>query len=192
MFKTLLLIVTTLMLTGCSLQSAKISEEKLTFKSENESSQSNESVQSTEEDQLYYFGYGSNMDLEIMKQRCGEANFTELGRAILEDYAFYFYGRGYANIKPQNNSHVEGVLHLINDDCLKALDRVEGYPATYQRKEVEVKHESRLILAQVYIVLNNQTVGNPSNTYYQRVIQAATKHNFSPEYIQNIKTASGR
>lgn len=136
---------------------------------------------------LFYFAYGSNMNLARMTERCGKDNFVDLGKAQLPGYSFYFYGRGHANIRPMASQTIEGVLFQIQDSCLKSLDQVEGYPNTYQRQAVKVNWKETNVLAQAYIVEKDQTVGTPTAEYYQIVLSGAQEHKLSESYIQQIK-----
>jgi len=111
----------------------------------------------------------------------------DLGQAKLADYDFYFYGRGYANIKEKASQEVEGVLFRISDTCLRALDQVEGYPNVYQRRIVKVNFDQKNILAQVYLVENDQTFAQPSEEYYQVVLSGAEEHGLSAAYLAKIK-----
>ena len=181
----LLVLSVFLLISGCVWQSPEISEEKPPLSTENESEQN------TESERLFYFGYGSNMNLGQMKQRCGEEHFDDLGRAILDNYQFYFYGHGYANIRPQLEERVEGVLYKIDLDCLQSLDRVEGYPHVYQRQIIKVNYQEKSALTQVYIVQNDQTTAQPSLNYYQVVLTGAQEHKLSEEHIDYITALAG-
>ena len=174
-----------LLISGCVWQSTEISGEKPPLGIENGSEQN------IEPERQFYFGYGSNMNLGQMGQRCGKEHFDDLGLAILDDYQFYFYGHGHANIRPQLDEKVEGVLFKIDLDCLQALDRVEGYPHVYQRQIIKVNYQDKSALAQVYIVQNDQTIAQPSLNYYQVVLTGAQEHKLSEEYIDYITALAG-
>lgn len=137
---------------------------------------------------IFYFAYGSNMNLDRMNDRCGQDNFTDLGQGILAGYDFYFYQRGYANIKEKASQEVEGVLFKINSQCLRDLDQVEGYPNIYQRRVVKVSFDQKMILAQVYLVENDQSTAKPSDEYYQVVLSGAESHGLSEHYVNKIKS----
>ncbi len=134
---------------------------------------------------IFYFAYGSNMNLDTMISRCGKNNFVGFG-AYLNDYNFYFYSRGYANIKPVKPSIVQGVLYKINQQCLNGLDRAEGYPNLYQRQTVKIKNRLGDFDAQVYIVQNDNTTGFPTETYFNTVIDGAIQYGLPNDYTQNI------
>lgn len=175
-----------LLITGCGLQPMELAGETPPLSVENELKQDEDS------EHLFYFGYGSNMNHSSIVSRCGAEHFSDLGKAILEDYRFYFYGRGHANIQPQNNDLVGGVLYEIDQTCLQSLDRAEGYPNVYQRKQLSITQGNQDYLAEVYIVLNDNTTSIPSDAYYQIVLTGAQEHNLSTAYINQIKSLAGR
>ena len=93
-------------------------------------------------DNMLYFAYGSNLNEKQMKKRCPAA--TKLCSASLGGAALGFLG-GVATIFPEQGSAtlgVEGGLWLITPECLKALDKYEGYPRLYDRGIVEVVDEN--------------------------------------------------
>lgn len=137
---------------------------------------------------IFYFAYGSNMDPEKMTLRCGERNFIGFANSYLNDFKFYFYNRGYANIKPQKSSTVYGVLYKINKNCLDGLDRAEGYPNLYQRQIVKIINPVGNFDAQVYIVKNDNSVGIPTQSYFDTVINGASQYNLPSNYIKKIRS----
>lgn len=139
---------------------------------------------------LYYFAYGSNMCLRQMEERCGKENFTLIGRAKLQGYRFVYDGYSksrngaVANILKDERCNVEGVLYKINLKALDMLDRYEGYPRTYQRKEVLVhRNNGKQYRAWVYYRTEQQP-GRPSTEYRQVVIQGAHENGLSDDYIR--------
>lgn len=148
----------------------------------------NSSQKDTSDKNLFYFAYGSNMNLEIMRSRCGEENFIGFSNSYLDNYTFYFYGRGFANIKELKGDKVYGVLYKINDSCLKGLDRSEGYPNLYQRREVKIQNNFGNFNAQVYIVENDDTKSNPSDSYFESITSGATQYSLPENYIEYIKS----
>ncbi len=96
---------------------------------------------------VIYFAYGSNMNPHRMKKR--EVFFTHRGRGILKGYTLKFNktsskntSEGYANIVPEADAIVEGVIYTINDVGLLNLDKYEGYPEHYLREILPVKNDS--------------------------------------------------
>ena len=90
---------------------------------------------------MKYFAFGSNMDPVRMKQR--GVKFTSRRKALLGEYELRFNkmnhqkpGSAFANIVYKSGGVVEGLLYEIDEEGLKNLDKYEGYPKHYDRKEV--------------------------------------------------------
>ena len=141
---------------------------------------------------IFYFGYGSNMNINRMNNRCKDGNFVDLGKVVLNNYEFYFYDRGYANVRYSNYKDVEGVLYRINKECLSKLDIAEGYPDIYQREEVFLDYKNKTIKSQIYLVNNDYSVGIPNDYYYNIVKEGAEDHFLSEEYIKYIDLMANR
>ena len=91
----------------------------------------------------YYFAYGSLMDLNFVKKLAvyykKECSAKLIGYEVqinVQDSIKPDYG--YANVIPNPNSTVEGVLLEISDEHLLLLDSYEGYPELYSRFELEI------------------------------------------------------
>jgi len=130
------------------------------------------------------------MNLRQMKERCPNAHF--LTKAKLYGYKFVYDGYSsfrkgaVANIVEFKNSIVEGAVFEVDDECIKNLDRFEGYPNFYQKKEVEVHGEDgKLYKALVYLRKPLQ-VGQPSNKYREIVLQGALDCGLSQTYIETF------
>jgi len=118
-----------------------------------------------------YGAYGSNMNLEQMNYRCPKAR--AVGTGTLEGYKLTFRGsyKGVANIEPCKDTSVPVVLWEITKECEKALDRYEGFPNLYIKKEVEVMVRGKAQKAMVYIMADKYTDKPAAPTeYYFNVI----------------------
>lgn len=142
---------------------------------------------------MYYFAYGSNMNPERMKER--KVNFLERKKAILRGWKLVFNKvssknpeEGYANIVKDENSIVEGILYLIEDDSIKKLDGYEGYPEHYDRKELEVELEDgSKVKAWVYIAQQDKVREGlkPSREYLEHLLKGCDL--LSEEYCEKLK-----
>lgn len=99
----------------------------------------------------YYIAYGSNMDLNQMSYRVKDSIY--LGTGYLENYRLEFKSR-YATIEEADKCKVPVVIFGISEEDEKLLDRYEGYPELYYKKEVEVNQDnlSERIRCMVYII----------------------------------------
>ncbi|GAW28572.1 gamma-glutamylcyclotransferase family protein [Carboxydocella sp. ULO1] len=131
-----------------------------------------------------YFAYGSNMDEMQMAERCKSAIL--LGKARLEKYKFLINSRGVASIIPDENSFVEGVVWSLAEQDEKELDRFEGVAKNYYYKqEIPVRIEEIEAHALVYIAVD-QTPGQPRPGYLEKILTAAEKFQFCPEYSKEL------
>lgn len=95
-----------------------------------------------ETNNILYFAYASNTNLERMEQYCAFAE--RVGNAALEGYRLEFRGDryGYATIVPAPGETVEGVLWKISAWDRERLDDHEGVPWLYSKHTVTVKDSS--------------------------------------------------
>lgn len=120
----------------------------------------------------YYLAYGSNLNVRQMMIRCPSARM--IGTATLEDYRLMFKGSktgSYLTIEPEEGCSVPvGVWEVSEADEL-ALDRYEGFPTFYYKKELELPitgirtGKVRRRKAFVYIMHKDRLLGVPSNMY---------------------------
>jgi hypothetical protein len=110
-----------------------------------------------------------------MGQRCPGAKRRTSAR--LPNYKLVFTGRsrsrdgGTATIQLQKGEHVLGGVYEIDDKCLRALDRYEGYPTVYERMNV--------------IVFSDLGDAIEAVTYYKK--ERAPEEAPSPQYLAAIR-----
>ena len=119
---------------------------------------------------MYYFAYASNLNRKQMLERCPDSKpeFT----ATLPNYKLVFVGwsrqwRGAkASIRPFQGERVPGAVYDISEQCLRRLDRYEGYPDVYGRLKVTVFNEDgEPIQAVTYIKAGRSEETLPSPEY---------------------------
>lgn len=140
---------------------------------------------------MYYFAYGSNMNHAQMKQRCPGSVFIK--RAFLSGHKFVYDGYSstrngaVANIieTVDEENIVWGGLFEINEDNLSALDCYEGYPKSYDRKNIEVKDDDGKRYDAIVYFRTGKAEGKPSQEYRNIVIQGAKDCMLPIEYIKN-------
>lgn len=140
----------------------------------------------------YYIAYGSNMDEEQMAYRCPTAQL--LGRIELEDYCLLFKGskRGaYATIEPEEGSRVPVLVWTIEKEDEKSLDRYEGYPVFYYKKDLKIDLAGKRVTAMAYIMDENREYGKPSERYYGVLERAYRKYGFLMEILTEAYKISG-
>ena len=153
---------------------------------------------------MLYFAYGSNLDLERMKERCPSAEFFCI--ASLPNYRIEFTRKssilscGVADIIWDENNKTYGVVYRIDEIDLGKLDKHEGYMPqrgknAYKRIEIMVFEEDnkeKPITVFTYEV-EKKEFGKykPNEDYKNLIITGAKLWNFPKEYInflENIET----
>lgn len=141
----------------------------------------------------YYIAYGSNMDEGQMAYRCPTARL--LGRTELEDYRLLFKGSktgAYATIEPEEGSRVPVLVWIIEKEDEKRLDRYEGYPVFYYKKDLEINLDGKRVTALVYIMDESREYGKPSERYYGVLERAYRKYGFPMEILTEAYKISGK
>lgn len=138
-----------------------------------------------------YFAYGSNMCEQQMQKR--NVPYEIVGSAILENYQLIFNkinskvaSAGYANVKFNRGSHVEGVLYKIQD--FKQLDYFEGSPIHYYKEELTVLLNGQETKAIVYKATNEKTSYGlkPTRDYLNKLLNG--KNYLSKDYYNQLKS----
>ena len=139
---------------------------------------------------MYYFAYGSNLNHAQMAERCKGSKFIK--RALLKDYRFVYdsyagHREGaVANIVQAIGSEVWGALYEISKENLRELDKYEGYPTAYQRKEFEVQDDDGHLIRAIAYYRTGKTEGKPSKGYELIVSDGAEDCELPREYISRI------
>ena len=141
------------------------------------------------------FAYGSNMNVNRLKQRVPSA--IKVCNASLKGYKFSFNkrsndGSGKGNIQRANIDEdiVVGVVFEINEAEKPALDAVEGLGNGYNQTVIDLWDENgETFLAQVYIADDNaiDNALSPYDWYKAFVVTGAEQNNLPPDYIERIR-----
>jgi len=118
----------------------------------------------------YYLAYGSNMNLPQMALRCPTAKVV--GATMLDGWRLQF--NGVATIVPESGAQTPVVVWAIQEQDERNLDRYEGYPTFYFKKDLTVKLNGEKITAMAYIMAAGHEEAEPSAFYY-RTIEAGYK-----------------
>lgn len=117
-----------------------------------------------------YVAYGSNLNIRQMKHRCPTAKLYGTGE--IKDYELQFKGHpdsAFATIAPKEGVSVPVAVWEIQARDEMSLDRYEGYPSHYFKKNVPVQLDGEEVNAMVYIMNLKMGFGLPSPYYYQTV-----------------------
>lgn len=138
-----------------------------------------------------YLAYGSNLNIPQMGVRCPGARV--IGTATIEDYELLFKGSktgSYLTIEPKAGASVPVAAWQVTEADERALDRYEGYPKFYYRKEMELPIKSiesgkvRRRRAFVYIMHEDRLLGMPSDVYMRICIDGYKTFGFDTDLLQ--------
>ena len=126
----------------------------------------------------YYLAYGSNLSVEQMKVRTPDA--VIVGTGMLEGWRLLF--RQFATIEKCKGYSVPVLVWRISEQDERSLDRYEGFPKFYRKKELKIAVSSLSgedlgdLDAMVYIMTKkavNLRGENPMpGKYYYSVLKA--------------------
>ena len=90
----------------------------------------------------YYIAYGSNLNVPQMRMRCPGA--TILGTADLKGWELLFRGSktgSYLTIEEKDGGSVPVVIWEVTPTDEAALDRYEGFPSFYYKKDIRLQYK---------------------------------------------------
>lgn len=159
----------------------------------------NDDANDDDEEMVWYFAYGMNMNAKSMKRR--EVPFSERVRARIENYTLKFNKaawdgeHAYANIVPskeEEEQNVEGFLYRVPwSAIIDNLDFFEGVPDDYERKTLAcIRADNHATVeAEVYIAHPNATLDYerpPTKTYCETICESLDE-SFPRDYIRAIQ-----
>lgn len=134
----------------------------------------------------YYIAYGSNLAVEQMKFRTPDARIV--GTAILYGWQLLF--KTHATIVPNEKKNTPVLVWEISEKDEHNLDRYEGYPHYYFKKDVEVEvfptegGEPVKLTAMVYIMQEGRPLCEPYPSYYKTLKQGYEAFHFPMHILE--------
>ena len=145
-------------------------------------------------DDVWYFAYGANMHDDAFLGRRGMRSLEwRAGRVPGHRLRFNLEGRprgkaAPANISPDPEAEVWGVLYRITRADLVRLDSTEGVPGRRYRHlwvEAEDRNGNRLS-AVTYIAEGKETDGRPSLRYITLLREGARAHGLPEHWLKHL------
>ena len=135
----------------------------------------------------YYIAYGSNLNIRQMRMRCPSARI--IGTSVLKDYELLFKGSktgSYLTVEKKSGGSVPVAVWEVTAQDEKALDRYEGFPNFYYKKELTLpikgirtgKIRKRRVF--VYIMHEDRPIGVPSDFYMDTCLEGYDTFCFDP------------
>ena len=141
---------------------------------------------------VFYFAYGSNMNPSRMRERgvtfYSRQHLALLGYSLKFNKTVSIPKAGAANIVPDTEGLVEGVLYQITLKGIYNLDRYEHYPNEYDRVSLKVttdENVEREIITYVAHPHKTNESLKPRQEYLNHLLEA--KDLLSEEYYNYLK-----
>lgn len=139
----------------------------------------------------YYLAYGSNLNVNQMAYRC--PNARPVGTGAIPGYELLFKGSktgAYLTIEKAADSFVPVAVWAVTQEDEAALDRYEGCPNFYYKKEIAiimretVGGKLRAVKAFVYIMHENRAPALPRGEYVNTCARGYQAFHFNPEALR--------
>lgn len=138
-----------------------------------------------------YFAYASNMEPQRFRRLCPGGTMVGPARLPGHRLAFSRYSRqrrgGSADVVPDPESEVWGVLYEVAEDDLAAMDRSEGVPAAYRREVVTVVDQAEEERQAITYMANRTGDFLPHKEYLRVIVRGAEARALPPEYTESLK-----
>lgn len=146
----------------------------------------------------YYIAYGSNLNVHQMRMRCPSARI--IGTSVLTGWELLFKGSktgSYLTVEKKDRSSVPVAVWEVTSADELALDRYEGFPTFYYKKELTLpikgirtgKTRKRRVF--LYIMHEDRPIGIPSVTYMQTCLQGYEDFGFDRLILMNAYLKCG-
>ena len=144
-----------------------------------------------EDSEVYCLAYGSNLNEERMKKRCPKAEV--FGTSVIPGYRLLFKRSmtgSYATIEQDANCNVPVVVYKMTGDDEQKLDRFEGYPKYYYKREFLLpvwgltgrkKKLRRNCIA--YIMHEYRFLGEPDEEYFELLDTGYERWGFDKSFL---------
>ena len=146
-----------------------------------------------EDEEVHCIAYGSNLSVDRMKSRCPDAE--AIGTSVLGGYRLLFKKSMtgfYATIEQDANCCVPVVVYRMTAEDEARLDRFEGYPKYYYKREFLLPvwnlkgrklRKRRECIA--YIMHEKRLLGEPTQDYYRLLDEGYEYWGFEKTYLEN-------
>jgi len=150
-------------------------------------------MSAVQEKSFLYFAFGSNLYSERIRINNPSAKFKSTAKLHDHQLGFNYFSKRWqgapATVLEIPGEHVWGVLWELDLDHLPTLDKQEGVPRVYKRKEVQVELEdgTNTTAYTYYLVKPDEQDKRPSKVYLDVILNGAREHSLPAEYIRKLE-----
>jgi gamma-glutamylcyclotransferase (GGCT)/AIG2-like uncharacterized protein YtfP len=142
---------------------------------------------------MYHFGYGSNLNIDFLRQYVPSAEFVT--KAYLPNYEvqFRFWSKkrqgGISSIIEKPGGMVHGVIYECDEKEMVELDILESVPqGLYNRETFKVfGDDGKWHEADLYRVAVPKGPFTPSKGYVELMLSGARQHGLDENYVKIIE-----
>lgn len=147
----------------------------------------------------YYLAYGSNLNIAQMQHRCPDAYVV--GTAELSGWRLMYKGSrsgNYLTIERAEGYTVPAAVWAVSERDERNLDRYEGFPTFYYKKELSVtmreaeSRNMRSVEVFVYIMHEDRSPGCPAREYVERCAEGYQAFGFDLTFLNEAYEFSCR
>ena len=133
-----------------------------------------------------YVAYGSNLNIEQMYSRCPGAAL--IGSGFLQNVKLMFGSHNnswsYATVKPELGAVTPVGIWEVNEEDEKRLDRYEGYPKLYSKKECCFEMQGTRMKGIIYVMNEPVEAILPTKRYMETCIQGYKDFGLNMTYLR--------
>ena len=133
-----------------------------------------------------YIAYGSNINMEWMKEACPSSELV--GSGYILNAKLLFRGKGHLNLVLEPGyGKVPVSIWNINEENEKALDEYEEYPSYYVKKNILVLGDKGIEEGMVYVMTNElkDIKKAPRDSYVKRVLDGFEHMSYDKKPIED-------
>ena len=146
----------------------------------------------------YYIAYGSNLDVRQMRWRCPTAKV--IGISMIPGYELLYKGSqsgSYLTIEKKRGGMVPVAVWEVTDLDEQSLDRYEGFPTFYYKKDMKLpvtlrNGKTKKLQTFVYIMHEERKLGIPSQAYIRTCKYGYTVFGFDFKYLDQAYERSAK
>jgi hypothetical protein len=131
------------------------------------------------------FVYDDMMDAEVMAERVPDPEFICTAR--MESRRFLINTDGIASITPRSGFEVHGVIWQVEEIGVTCLDLQLGVPGGVDRFGGFSRNNSGKLIVSEFYMYRNRELGTAHPDYLTVILNAARKHGFPDDYIEQIE-----
>lgn len=138
---------------------------------------------------VWFFAYDDNVNPKILEARIGK--WKSCNKGFVEGFSLSFDSQGFASAVERVNQKLFGVLYELSEKQLNDLDRYEGAPVVFVRRNVFVNSKGKIFEATAFFHKNHTTSKLPTEEYAKTIVEGFELQEFDKKTIDLVKLRSG-